>query len=101
MSIGPLGPAQLHDKTLALGVQTEVGFGGEYLTHPHTLQHIRRDEEFLHKDLFDSSGARMPYQDPLDEAQKRWKHIPLEHEVAVTESDIKAIDQVVADFMSA
>jgi trimethylamine--corrinoid protein Co-methyltransferase len=91
----------VNDETLALDVQREVGFGGEYLTHPHTLQHIRRDEEYLHKDLFDSSGTRMPYQDPLDEAQERWERILLEREVAVTESDIKAIDQVVADFMSA
>ena len=83
--------------TLAVDVQKEVGIRGDYMIHPHTLQYIRSDE-FLHKDLFDSTGIRASYEDPCIRAQARWKQILREHEVAVGDADRRAIDDVVARF---
>jgi trimethylamine--corrinoid protein Co-methyltransferase len=85
----------VNEDTLAVEVQREVGIRGDYLGHPHTLRHIRSRDEFLHKDLFDASGVRAPYQDALLRAQARWKQILAEHEVGVSQAEQKAIDEVV------
>jgi trimethylamine--corrinoid protein Co-methyltransferase len=88
----------INEDTLAVDMQKEIGIRGEYMMHPHTLQYVRSGEEFLHKDLLDSTGVRAPYEDPCIRAQVCWKEILQEHEVAVSEADRRAIDEVVARF---
>jgi len=51
----------------------EIGIRGSYLEHPHTLQHIRSSDEFMHKDLFDATGIRAPYEDPVCSGPARWR----------------------------
>jgi len=87
------------EDTLAIEVMREVGFGGDYLEHPHTLRYIRDTEEFMHKDLFDATGNRLPYADPCAAAKTRWQQILCDHEPAVSEEECRAIDAIVADFM--
>jgi len=87
------------EDTLAVEVMREVGFGGDYLEHPHTLRYIRDEEEFIHKDLFDATGNRMPYVDPCKAAQERWHQILREHKPAVSKEESEAIDTVAAAFV--
>lgn len=83
------------DETLAVDLQLEIGLRGEYLSHPHTLHTIRNREEFLHKDLFDASGIRAGYEDPMARANKRWQQIVKEHETAASATERQAVDRVV------
>ena len=85
-------------ETLALDVQKEIGIRGDYLGHPHTLKHVRSPKEFLHKDLFDVTSIRTPYEDICAKAHKRSKKILKEHQVKVSEDDKKMIDEVVKRF---
>lgn len=85
----------IDDDTLAADVQLEVGLRGDYLGHPHTLRHIRSPDEFLHKDLFDATGIRAPYEDPCGRAQARWRQLLRDHQPAVSAADKRAIDAVV------
>ena len=89
---------RVDDDTLAIDVQKEIGLRGDYMMHPHTLRYIRSEDEFLHKDLFDATGIRAPYEDPCLRAQTRWRQILRDHEVAVCDADRRAIDDVVARF---
>ncbi len=89
----------MNEQTLAVDVQLEVGIRGDYLLHPHTLKAIRSPEGFLHKDLFDATGIRSPYQDPLERAQDRWKTILRDHSPDVSAAECQAIDEVVARFL--
>jgi len=47
MAIRALQGIEISDQTLATSVIEGVGPGGHYLTHPHTLAHIRTDEYFV------------------------------------------------------
>jgi len=84
------------EDTLAVEMMREIGFDGDYFEHPHTLHYIRDGEEFIHKDLFDATGSRMPYVDPCDAAKARWQRLLREHQPAVSEEDCRIIDAVVA-----
>ena len=86
---------RIDEETLAVSLQIEVGLRGDYLSRPETLHAIRGTDEFLHKDLFDATGIRMDYQDPMEKAQQRWQQILKEREVAISDEDKKAIDRVV------
>jgi trimethylamine:corrinoid methyltransferase-like protein len=86
------------EETLAVELQLETGLRGDYLSHPHTLRAVRDGNEFLHKDLFDASGIRADYQDPLDGAQRRWRQILQDHRPAVSEAERQAVDRVVGSF---
>jgi len=85
------------EDTLAVEMMREVGFDGDYFEHPHTLHYIRDGEEFLHKDLFDATGNRLPYVDPCEAAKARWQLILREYRPAVSAEECRAIDAVVAD----
>jgi len=87
------------EETLALAVQKEVGIRGEYMSHPHTLKYVREPEEFLHKDLFDATGPRQPYEDPCARARERWHQLLREHEVGVSEEECRAIDAAAAEWL--
>jgi trimethylamine--corrinoid protein Co-methyltransferase len=86
------------EESLAVGLQLEVGLRGDYLSHPHTLRAVRDRDEFLHKDLFDASGIRADYHDPLEKAQQRWRQILQDHQPAVSEAERQAVDRVVDSF---
>jgi len=88
------------EETLAVEVQKEVGIHGEYMSHPHTFQFMRDDEEYLHKDLFDATGQRQPYEDPCARAQVRWQQLLRDHQVGVSEAECRAIDAVAAEWIT-
>jgi len=89
---------EVSDETLAVELQLEVGIRGDYLAHPHTLKTIRSGNEFLHKDLFDATGMRAPYEDPCIRAQARWKQILRDHQPKVSAAECQAVDEIVARF---
>jgi len=86
---------------MAVKVQQEVGFDGDYLEHPHTLAHLRDDNEMLYKDLFDSTGNRVEYEDPCHRARRRWQQLLREHTVAVSDAEKRAVDAVVTKYSHA
>lgn len=88
----------VNDETLAVDTQIEIGIRGDYMTHPHTLQYIHDAEEFLHKDLWDATGIRAPYEDPTARAHARWQDLLRDHEVKVSDADCRAVDAVVAEW---
>jgi len=88
------------DETLAVGIQKEVGIRGEYLVHPHTLRFVRDPEEFLHKDLFDATGVRQPYEEPCRGAKARWEQLLRDHQPAVSEEERRSIDAVAAGYVA-
>ncbi|MBI3985803.1 MAG: trimethylamine methyltransferase family protein [Lentisphaerae bacterium] len=88
----------VNEETLAVELQKELGIRGEYLTHPHTLKHIRSSEEYLQKDLFDRSGIRALYEDPCIRAHARWNRILKEHVPGVPAAAQNAVDAVVARY---
>jgi trimethylamine--corrinoid protein Co-methyltransferase len=86
------------EETLAVDVMQEVGFDGDYLEQPHTLQFMRDDEEYLHKDLYDATGIRAAYVDPCERAKERWQQLLRDHQSTVSVEEQKAIDAVVAAY---
>jgi trimethylamine:corrinoid methyltransferase-like protein len=89
---------EVNDETLAVDVQLEAGIRGDYMLHPHTLRTIRSAGRFIHKDLFDSTGVRSAYQDPLARAHERCKTILRDHQPDVSADERRAIDEVIARF---
>ena len=82
------------DETLAVDVQKEAGIRGDYLTHPHTLRYMRDPDEYLHKDLFDATGGRQPYEAACIRARTRWRELVQTHRPGVSEEQCRAIDAV-------
>ena len=62
------------DETLALGVIKEIGPGGDFLCHPHTLQRMRSQSrpEFIDRSMreaWEKKGSQRVYQRAVEKAR--------------------------------
>ncbi|MFX1282664.1 MAG: trimethylamine methyltransferase family protein [Promethearchaeota archaeon] len=88
---------EISDEALALDVIHEVGPGGEYLSHPHTLKHFR--SEFFTPKLFDRTDyevfEKSDKQDILTRANERAHEIMKTHHPPELDAKIvKALDEI-------
>ena len=93
----PLTGAQM-----ALDIISEVGPGGEFLSHEHTLQHMRERSQVT---LFDRrsreawSSLRMP--DLIDRAYTRAREILATHEPPpVSEETRSEVEEIIAEYLA-
>lgn len=72
------------DDTLALDVIREVGMGGNFLMHEHTLRHCRSGEMW-YPTLLDRTAVAAPSEDLYEKAHARAEKILAEHRPTVDE----------------
>jgi len=73
---------QVNEDTLAWDVIQEVGIGGEFLAHEHTLRHCRSGE-IWHPTLLDRTAPGSPREDPLTRAHIRAENLMEDHRPSV------------------
>ncbi|OQY02817.1 MAG: hypothetical protein B6I22_12885 [Desulfobacteraceae bacterium 4572_123] len=81
----------ISDEAIAFDVIKEVGHGGEFITHPHTFEHMRQHSQ---ADLFDrksrdgwiTAGSK----DVVEEAYARAAHIIENHKVKALPENTQA-----------
>ncbi|MEM2440537.1 MAG: trimethylamine methyltransferase family protein [Candidatus Bathyarchaeia archaeon] len=82
---------EVNDDTLAVDVIKEVGPGGYYLAHRHTLKHVRKEHYFpvifnrQVRDAWESSGSK----DLRQIARERAKKLLMEHQPEPLDPDIE------------
>jgi len=86
--------------TLAFDVIQEVGIGGNYLGHPHTLTHFRK-EQFLSR-LFERLSWESAWSQPCRGIEQKAKRraaelMAREAEPVLTPEQEQAIDEIVAE----
>lgn len=95
-----LGGIEISDDSMALDLIHEIGPGGEYMTHPHTFQHMRgmsRSELFYRKNR-ESWLAAAGGQDLAERAYAEAGRILAEHTpLPLPDGAAKAIDQIIED----
>ncbi len=90
----------VNDDTLALDVIEEVGIGGEFITHPHTLDNYKK--EFYLPDLVErlpwQSWEDSKYKDITDKAKERAAELmDKETEKPLSKEQEKEIDEIVKE----
>jgi len=88
---------EISDEALAIDVIHEVGPGGEYFSHPHTLKHFR--SEFFMPRLFDRTDydvfEKSQKKDILTRANEKAHEILKTHQPAELDADIvKTLDEI-------
>ena len=91
----------LSDESLALDVIKEVGPGGEFMTHPHTMKHMK---EMSASKVFDRRNRQVWAEvtggkNALEQAYIEADRILHEHKpLPVEESSVAAMDEIIKDF---
>jgi len=80
----------VNDDTLAFDVIREVGHGGSFLGHPHTVQYLRGGEN-LYLEVFDRTNPKSDYEDILDRAHKKAQALIAAHKPATPPEHVAAL----------
>jgi len=90
---------EVNRDTLALDVIRQVGAGGEFLTHPHTMEHFREEQwdsqlgNRIRREAWEKQGAK----DIQARARDRLKQILETHRPKPLESDVQREIQKIVD----
>ena len=82
---------EVNQETLALDVIREVGVGGEFLTHPHTMEHFKHEQwdaqlgNRIRREPWEESGSK----DIQARAKDRLKEILSTHQPKPLDPDVK------------
>jgi len=82
---------EVNQETLALDVIREVGAGGEFLTHPHTMEHFKHEQwdaqlgNRIRREPWEESGSK----DIQARAKDRLKEILSTHQPKPLDQDVK------------
>lgn len=92
----------LSDESLALDVIKEVGPGGEFMTHPHTMKHMK---EMSASKVFDRRNRQVWMEwtggkNAMEQAYAEAERILAEHKPAlpVADASMEAMDAIIKDF---
>ena len=85
----------VNDDTLAMNIISEVGAGGDFLGHQHTVRHCRSGEMW-YPTLLDRSSVGAPAPDLYERAHARVEEILAQHRPAVGEALRRELEFYVA-----